>query len=226
MIRPILLTVGLAVVTAGACTQSYDDFDFSGTTTTAHGGGTTTTTSSSHGGGGTGGTHQGGGGTGGTTPQGGGGTGPQGGGGTGGQGGSCDFTAPNDCGSATDIGQVVGDQGTDVVNANGVGSEWLQAFVAESNVGPNHWLSYTVTLTSPPGASYDLYVQEGDQNGTNCGAAAVQGSGDPQTVTDHWADSTSGSFNDGRYLSIEVRHVSGNDCINEWQLTVAGYTVP
>jgi hypothetical protein len=85
MRRPMAWVSGLAVMTIVACTQSYDDFDFSGATTAHGGSGGTTTTSHS------GGTHQGGGGTGGTAQGGTGGT-PTGGAGGGGDSVSCGQT--------------------------------------------------------------------------------------------------------------------------------------
>jgi hypothetical protein len=99
MIRPIDWMSGLGVLVAVACTQSYDSFDFSGTTTSPGGTGGTTTTSL--GGGGTGAIGGGGtGATGGTTA---GGTGGTGGSATGGQGGAAGSpTVPCD-GSPCDV---------------------------------------------------------------------------------------------------------------------------
>ena len=112
MIRTVLCAAGLSVLLGVACTQSYDDFDFSGSTAPAGGTGGTTTTSP--GGGGTGATGGGGSGaTGGTSTGGAGGTSTGGSGGTGGGataecgGQQCDVSGtgvcclPQDTGDAT-----------------------------------------------------------------------------------------------------------------------------
>ena len=210
--RPLLWVAGLVVLVGGACTQSYDDFDFSGPTAPPGGTGGTTTTS-----------HGGAGATGGGGTSAGGAAGSGAAGGMGGQGGACNFSAPNDCSSATDLGTVGGDTGHDTLSHDGIGSLWLQVLVSET-AGLNHPLSYTVSLTSPVGGDYDLYVSEGGQDGPDCGATPVQGTGDPESVSNGWQDSQMGVGNDGRTLSIEVRYVSGTDCDTPWHLTVTGHT--
>ena len=78
---------------------------------------------------------------------------------------------------------------------------------------------------SPADMDYDLWVYNGDNSSTNCSATPVQGQGTPETVTASWGD-VGGPGTDGRWLSIEVRYVSGDYCDagHQWSLTVTGNT--
>lgn len=86
--------------------------------------------------------------------------------------------------------------------------------------------SYTVTLESPPGMLFDLYVYAGDSNAPNCLAAAVSGTGSPESFTGQWGDSF--GTDDNRWIAFEVRSVSNMPCTSsaEWKLTVVGNTMP
>ena len=212
--------LALAALVPLTCTQGYDDFVQRPSISTSSSG--DAAGGSPVDGGGAGGISIGGGGT--SVASGGssqGGAGGQGQAGGGGQGGACDPAAPNGCDSATDLGTVSGDAGNDVKTQTGSGSEWLQLYITE-DAGPGNPLSYTATLTSPGNTKYDLYVHDGDANGIMCNAAPIPGSGAPEVVTEAWDDSTFGGGNDGRWLSLEVRYVTGADCDAEWSLTVAG----
>jgi hypothetical protein len=85
-------------------------------------------------------------------------------------------------------------------------------------------LSYRATLTSPPGASYGLFVYTGDSSGPTCFGATKQGTGNPAVVTDSWGDSI--GSDDTTWLTLEVRHLSGNACgpSDQWNLTIEGNT--
>jgi hypothetical protein len=89
-----------------------------------------------------------------------------------------------------------------------------------------HHESYTVTLESPPGMLFDLYVYTGDSNAPNCVATAVAGSGSPESFSDQWSDSF--GTDDNRWIAFEVRSVSNMPCTSsaEWTLTVVGNTMP
>jgi len=215
----------LVTALAAACahgsgeTSGYEPLPGGGSGTT-----TTTTTkgghggSPAHGGGGAGAT--GGGAHGGT-----GGAGGQGNdGGQGGEGGSCNFSSPNTCMTAELLATVAGDDGSDVSMAQGVGSKWFQIFVEESvsSIIDYPPLSFTATLQSPPGASYDLYVYFGDNGGTDCNAAPLHGGGSPQTVQTTWDDNM--GIDDGTWLAVEVRYVSGANCLSLWTLSIQGNT--
>jgi hypothetical protein len=157
-----------------------------------------------------------------------GGSGAEGGGG-GGQGGGgeiCDYTAPAPCASAEELPGIDGDTGNDVESATGNTSRWFHIYVAEavSSVVDYPPLSYTATLSSPPGMNYDLYVYTGDTGGPDCQAQPVKGSGTPEQVSDQWGDSIGSE--DGTWITLEVRYVSGDACgpQDSWTLTIAGHT--
>lgn len=174
----------------------------SGTTTSS----TTTTTTSGSGGGGAGG------------------MGGSGGGGAGG-GGAC-FGSPNACPSAEALPEVSGDEGGSA-SASGSTSKWLKVHVTEtdSSIFASD-LGYKVSLSSPAGMDYDLYVRQGPQDGNpDCNAAEKKGAppGGAETVSDSWGDDQGlGGEDDSVWLCIEVRYVSGADCNAKWNLTVIG----
>jgi hypothetical protein len=155
------------------------------------------------------------------------GTGNGGGGSGAGVGGSaCDFSATNTCASAQSLGNVAGDTGG-LAQTSGVGSKWIKARITEADSSVFETdLSYVVTLTSPPGMDYDLYVRQGPQDGPqDCAATEKKGvvSGSTETVSDSWDDDQGiGGEDDSVWLSIEVRHVSGDDCATPWSLSVSG----
>lgn len=187
--------------------------------TTSMGGTTTTSTTADGGGMDTGG-------AGGMAGSGGGG-GAGGSGGMGGAGGSpCDFTAQNNCATAEGLPAVSGDEGG-TATASGTGSKWLKVQIQEtdSSIFASD-LSYMVSLTSPPGMDYDLYVKQGPEDGNpDCGATAqkgVLGAGSESVSADWNDDQGIGGEDDSLWLSIEVRHVSGDDCNAKWSLTVIG----
>jgi hypothetical protein len=205
----------------------------SGHTETSPGDGGSGATDSSAGGYGTGGADGDGGmggmGNGGSGDGGMGGMGNGGAGGSdGGAGGSvvCDFSAPNNCAAAEQLTAVSGDEG-DTTTSSGAGSKWFKIQVKETDSGILETdLSYKVSLTSPPGMDYDLYVKQGPQDGSpNCGATAVKGmlSGGSESVSNSWDDDQGiGGEDDSLWLSIEIVHVSGDNCDAKWSLTVVG----
>ncbi|HHH29339.1 MAG TPA: hypothetical protein ENK57_13480 [Polyangiaceae bacterium] len=155
------------------------------------------------------------------------------GGGMGGQGAGlvCDFSHLNTCATASTLPPVKGDEsGPDAV-VTGDTSDWFQVDIVEADGGIfESDMSFTVTLDIPPGMDYDLIVHEGPEgSGPNCNAAPMFGqpSGNSETVSHGWDDSQPiGGEDDSRWLSIEVLHVSGDDCGPgfQWTLTVAGNT--
>jgi hypothetical protein len=157
-----------------------------------------------------------------------GGAGEGGAGGGQGGGGPCDFTAPKSCSIADALPEIKGDDGNDLRTASGTTSRWFHIYVSESVSSPVTFpqLSYTATLSSPPGMDYDLYVYTGDDQGPNCLATPVKGTGNPESVTDTWGDSIAAE--DGTWLALEVRYVSGSDCGpgDTWTLEIEGHTDP
>ncbi len=145
-----------------------------------------------------------------------------------GSGQMCDFNAPNTCANAQGLPSVSGDNGG-TATTTGVGSKWVTVRVTENNSSIfGQDLSYTATLTSPAGSVYDLYVHEGqDAGGPDCGAAPMKGAppGPLQSVHSSWSDTQGlGGEDNSRWLNIEVRHLSGTDCMASWSLKIDGGT--
>lgn len=207
-----VIVVGWAAWAIAGCASGSSDLD--GETVDQSGGGgspattttTTTTTTGAGGGGGEGGAGAGGGG--------------------GGQVTNCDFDAPLPCTISGELPQIKGDDGNDVRTETGTTSKWFHVYVEESvsDLFSYPDLSYTVTLSYPQYMDYDLYVYTGSTSGPNCAASSVKGTGAPEQVHDSWNDSAGSE--DGTWITIEVRYVSGDSCTaaDGWTLTVAGNT--
>jgi hypothetical protein len=147
--------------------------------------------------------------------------------------GACAPTTGATCNAAYDMGSVKGDDGTDRVTTTGSGARWVRVAVEESVGGLfTADLSVKVTLTSPTGSNFDVFVYEGDAVGTsgaiNCNQVTKSGTSSTaqvDTVSFDWPD-TQGltGFDDGRTLSIEVRPVGAScDPIKTWTLAVEGH---
>jgi hypothetical protein len=156
------------------------------------------------------------------------------GGGTGGQGAGlvCDFTHLNTCETASAMSPVDGDDSSPASVVTGDTSDWFEIHVVESSGSIFEAdLSFTATLDIPAGMDYDLIVHMGsDGGGPNCNATPIVGTSNgngQKTVSQGWDDSQPiGGEDDSRWLSIEVLHVSGQDCGPgyQWTLTVEGNT--
>ncbi|HVY46527.1 MAG TPA: hypothetical protein VHB21_11640 [Minicystis sp.] len=140
-----------------------------------------------------------------------------------GSGGGCDHTGNTMCAMPQTVADISGDTGNDTRVENGTTSAWYKLEVTEDSDLPTG-LSYTVSLQSPADAQFDLFVYEGDNNGVSCTVTPTQGFGNPAQVHNSWGDSY--GSDDGRYLIVEVRYVSGGSCGNpsEWTLTIEGDT--
>jgi hypothetical protein len=138
--------------------------------------------------------------------------------------------APQPCTSSTDLGSVSGDTGADVKTATGSTSQWFRVRVTEDDngvVGMQLWL--TATLTSPPNANFDLYVYvpASAGNALECTGVSAQSTSTGSTDTAKVKFGESGMFSNGyaddRYVTIEVRHVSGTcDPSAKWTLNIEG----
>lgn len=73
---------------------------------------------------------------------------------------------------------------------------------------------------------FRLFAYPGDGNGYDCLGTTVPGAGVPSSVTDTWSDSF--GSDDGRWIGLEVRYESGQQCnpAPKWTLTVEGHTNP
>jgi hypothetical protein len=154
---------------------------------------------------------------------------PSGGSGEGGGGPVCNYTAVEDCATAEPLPAIAGDEGNPMVVRMGDTSKWFKIHIEEqdSSIGGED-ISYTVSLTSPPGMNYDLKVRQGAQEGNpECNAAILNGTGTPESVSDSWGDDQGfGGEDDSVWLIIEVVYVSGDDCGTgaQWSLQVRGNT--
>ena len=141
-------------------------------------------------------------------------------------GGTCNFNPPADCPNAENLPAIAGDEGSDVRSASGKTSKWFNLFVEEAVSALFEYpdIKYRATLTSPPSAQYGLFVYTGDATAPSCFDSAVQGTGNPAVVTDAWSDTP--VLDDGLWITLEVRHLSGNACgpNDLWTLTVQGNT--
>lgn len=136
--------------------------------------------------------------------------------------------APAACVGATDLGSVSGDTGAGVKSATGSTSQWFKIRLSEDDsdvFGTS--MQVRATLVSPAGSNFDLYMyQAGNTTAVEC--ATVKKSA-TTTGTDvasfEWGET--GTFSNGddddRWITIEVRHVSGTcAAANKWTLTVNG----
>jgi hypothetical protein len=159
---------------------------------------------------------------GGTSDGGGGDAGDGGGGGI-----SCAVT--NTCAGGRAIGTVSGDTGSATASGTGATSEWLTVRVTEDDSGIfGVKLRAKVTLTSPPGTNFDLYVYVNSGSDTrectSVSAQSTQPAGTADTASLSWGEgSVSNGSDDGRTVSIEVRNVSGTcDPSATWSVQVQG----
>lgn len=155
----------------------------------------------------------------------------EGGGGQGAAGGgpaTCTYTAPNTCETAQQLQAIDGDLHHDTRVVLGSTSAWMAIEVREAVDSPVSFpqLSYRLTLESPPGMLYELFVYPGNVLGPGCGQTPHQGEGDPPSVTQAWGDIP--IFDDSIQLAIEVRHLQGDLCgeAAQWTLTVEGHNDP
>jgi hypothetical protein len=149
------------------------------------------------------------------------GSGQGGGGGAGGSG--CSFTSSDTCLNAIELPSINGDTDNDTRTKKGTTSAWFKVLVTEGSNFSNG-LSYTASLVSPPGFLFELFAYEGDGSVPDCLAEALLAVGSPPSVSGSWSDTF--NFDDQRWISLEVRYISGQGCdpAPEWTLTVQGHT--
>jgi hypothetical protein len=140
-------------------------------------------------------------------------------------------TSPNTCASATVLGKMSGDTSGPDLSSKGDTAEWLVADVTENDNSPlGVPMKLTVTLTSPPGMNFDLYVYLGaDVNAIECTtvkASSTLGVGQTDSVNFEWGElgPLANGVDDSRHVSVEVRYVSGTCQANDqWSLTLHGH---
>jgi hypothetical protein len=147
-----------------------------------------------------------------------------------GEGGTTSCTSPNTCQAANDIGSVSGDTSSPAKSTTGITSEWIMVKITEDDSGVvGRKLNAHVSLTSPPGANFDLflYVDTGGSPTSRACTTVSASSTNPtgaDTASLNWGEGTipNGS-DDTRIVSVEVRWISGT-CSpgSKWTLTVSG----
>lgn len=146
----------------------------------------------------------------------------------GGPAGNC--ADPGTCQTAGSIGTVSGDQGSPSLGHSGTDPTWLRFRVTEDDdslVGAP--LSFTVTLQSPAGADFDLYVHRGMEGGTTgCNGFQQQSTnaGPQDAVAMTWGEGlVPNGLDDSAWVAVEIR-AKDDLCAppQEWTLTVLGNT--
>jgi hypothetical protein len=132
------------------------------------------------------------------------------------------------CAAAQSLGMISGDSGSQKVNGSGYQSAWFRVRATEDDDGIfGLTLLVTATLTSPPGADFDvfMYVNTGSDS-VECSATIGDhsSSGSTDSVTAEWGEGAlANGAADDRDVSIEVRPVSGVCSPGAtWTLQVAG----
>jgi hypothetical protein len=145
--------------------------------------------------------------------------------GSGGQGGAdgCDHSATQTCITAIELPGFYGDADGEPSTAKGTKAAWYKVLITEDSILSKD-LSYTATLVSPPGMVFQLFAFNGDATTPNCLGEALVAVGDPPSVSSSWSDVA--FSDDDRWISFEVRYISGEVCdpAPEWTLTVTGHT--
>jgi hypothetical protein len=145
-------------------------------------------------------------------------------------GGGISCNAPNACTSSTNLGTVSGDTGSDTLSQQGTTAEWLTVRVTENDNGPlADPLKMKVTLVSPPGANFDLYLYVPSSDTLECSAVSSSSTSTSSTDTASVLFGETGTFangvDDSRTVTVEVRHVSGSCSPGaKWSLTLQGNT--
>lgn len=133
------------------------------------------------------------------------------------------------CPGASGIGQVSGDTGSRTIGTSGSEATWIKFQVTEDDdalVGAP--MSFTVTLISPAGADFDLYVYRGMEGGsTGCNGFMEQSTSAGQDSVDMaWGEGLAANgLDDGVWVAVEIR-AKDDVCspLDEWVLEVEGNT--
>jgi hypothetical protein len=122
-------------------------------------------------------------------------------------------------------GNVPGDASSSNFQSTGSGEGWFGIRVRETNTNPFTLidLTATITLTSPPGADYDLFVHCRACGGAPAASSTNAGQGGHSDVVSVGRDDVNGP-DDSFEIFIEVRHAGGTNGCAAWTLTVAGNT--
>jgi hypothetical protein len=119
------------------------------------------------------------------------------------------------------LGAVSGDTGAGVLTDSWRDEEWDRFTLVEDS-SSSIYISATISLTSPPGTDYDLYVYCASCGGTLAGSSTLGGTtGHTDTVQVRANDEF--AIDDTIDIIVEVRHFSSTVCAF-WDLQVTGNT--
>ncbi len=147
---------------------------------------------------------------------------------TGSSGGGCVNTGT--CPSASPLGSVSGDEASSAIMAMGDEPTWVTFLVTEDDDSAfGSGMSFTVTLQSPPGADFDLYVFRGiEGGGSGCGGFMQQSNntGASDVVSMSWGEGgVANGSDDSAWIAVEI--VAKDEVCApplEWSLSVQGNT--
>jgi len=127
------------------------------------------------------------------------------------------------CTMAVAMGAIPGDLGTESLELVGTDEAFFDVLVREESSAAQA-ITATITLDSPQGANFDLFVTCG-----SCGGALMGSSKQPAGIQDtvQFRHDDVDLVNDDRILHVEVRFASASatTCGGEWHLKVAGDTI-
>lgn len=137
---------------------------------------------------------------------------------------------PGTCAGAGSIGSVSGDEGSRMLGSASSQPAWRTFLVSETDDAiDGAAMSFTVTLTSPAGADFDLYVYRGvEGGGTGCGGflQSSTGAGAVDEVSMTWGEGLfANGLDDSAWVAVEIvakDHICAPPA--EWSLTVVGNT--
>jgi hypothetical protein len=127
------------------------------------------------------------------------------------RGSCCQNTGGPSLGTATDLGNICGDQSGSTLSVSGCGNGWFKIRIRECNGLLSLDLAAKISLQSPAGADYDLYVYRDGipTRGSTSGPGLEE-------VSTSQTDTTGDNSYD---LIIEVRRIDAYPCTN-WTLHV------
>lgn len=133
------------------------------------------------------------------------------------------------CNGASGLGLVSGDTGSQTLGTSGSEPTWVEFQVTENDdslVGSQ--LSFTVTLLSPAGNDFDLYVYRsaaGGASGCNGMMQQSMSTGSEDAVSMTWGEGVvPNGLDDGVWVAVEIREKNDVCAAQEWVLEVEGNT--
>jgi hypothetical protein len=125
------------------------------------------------------------------------------------------------CQTATDVGSVNGDSTSVPITRTGATEEFFKVRIVESLLNASSPLTATITLTTPLGADFDLYVTCASCNDPR-GAQSLSGA-TVDTVSVGRSDGT-GDVSFDLYIEVRYFMVDAGVC-GDWTLVITGDTV-